>query len=130
MIERSLASQVALEASAQRHAQCTRLDRMEVNVLDRLCFVRELRLVEVGDVVVFPIEDVVDRGADLVTLPEAITGFEIDQCRRGRAHAIVFDQRCLAEVPEARAAEPAARMIDREPDRRYIFDRTENAITR
>ena len=100
---------------------------MEVNVRHRLCLAGELRLVEVGDVVVAAVEHVEQRRAQLDVVRDVIAGFQVDERGRIGFDAAAFDQRRLAEVPQARAAEPAARMIDRKPDGRDILDRARNA---
>jgi hypothetical protein len=57
-----------------------------------------------------------------------IAGFQVDERRSVGPDAVILDQRRLAEVPQASAAEPAARMIDREPDRRDVLDRAGNRV--
>src|SRR5262245_8690309 len=102
---------------------------MEVDVRDGFRFVRELRLVEVRDVVVLAVEHVVQRGRYFVPLAQAIPRFQVDHGCPIRSHTVVFDERCLAEMTEARAAEPAARMIYCDANRRDLLDRAGNAIT-
>ena len=58
-----------------------------------------------------------------IVVRDVIAGLQVDERGRIRLDAAVLDQRRLAEVPQARAAEPAARMIDREPDGRDVLDR-------
>src|SRR5262245_22308359 len=103
---------------------------MEVDIRYRLSLTRQLRLVEVRYVVVAAVEYIEQCCTELDVVREVVAGFHIDERGRLRPDAVVLDQRRRAEMPQARAAEPAARMVDREPQRRDALDRAGNAIAR
>src|SRR5687767_12785912 len=117
-----------LELPRHRESHRARLHRMEMDVLDRRRLARQLRFVEVGDVVLVTVEDVEDGCAHLQRVADVIARFEVDQRGRLRLDAAILDQGSFAEVAKARAAEPAARMIDSDADGRNVLDRAGNAV--
>ena len=113
-----------------RQAQRARLHRVEMAVFDRRTFTGQLALVEICDVVVVRVEQVVSGERDREALADAIAQLEVDERRRIGTHAVVLDERRLAEVAEARAAEPAARVLQGDAERGDAFDRARNVVAR
>src|SRR6186713_2745750 len=122
------ASPRCLPARFERQAQRTRLYRVEMPVGDGRGFTGELALVEISDVVVARVEQVVGGESDRESLADAAAHLEVHDGGRIGTHRVVFDQGRSAEVPEPRAAKPAARVLHGDADRRDAFDRARNVI--
>src|SRR5688572_26151169 len=103
---------------------------MEMPVLCRHCLAGQPALVEICDVVVVRVEQVEGGQRDGKTFTEAAAELQIDQRGRIGTHAAILDEWRRTEMPEARAAEPAARVLYRHAQRRDALDRAWNVIAR
>lgn len=90
--------QTSSEACCQQRTNLSRLDRMEMEVINRLGFIRHLRGIEIGDVVRFLIESIQQRQGTRQRTGPVVADVDVDQRGRLGSDAVVFDQGAGAEV--------------------------------
>ena len=103
---------------------------MEMDVTDsigRLAW--EARGIEVLDVADQRVEQIEDIDAEPQSRSEVIADAEIDERRRPRAHAAVFDQRARPEVAQAEAAVEVVELGGGDAGRQRLLDRARDVTS-
>src|SRR5579871_5239043 len=84
-----------------------------MDIVDRRALRRELRRVEIVDLVRVRIEEIEDVELRVPMLAEAIADARIKERRWTRAHAAVLDERARPEIAKAQSAIPGTEILDR-----------------